>query len=497
MTSQDGMAAAKPGNRLLWLVGLLCLAQVVAFSLVRTGTSYDGTEQLLYTQRFEWGYGRSQPPLYTWLLIAVQQVFGVTQVSENLLKFGLLFALCFLLWRVALSLGLKQSAAATVSVSPFLVFEIAWEVQRNYSHSVLLLALVAAFALAYLATLEHRSWRDYCVLGLLLGAMLLTKYNAAFFVAALVVADIVIMGRRGVFWTGKAFLVVGIAALLVAPHAVWAYQHPQHVLALAGKFAITGPVHRMAAIVRGLGSYVLASISILALPALLSCLHRGWQAVAANSYGARGVFALWLVLVVAFGLVLVLVTGTTHVNVRWMLPIVVPALPVLCGYVSDTNERANRQFRTVALIIVVLATGGQTIENWLDARKNYAYDELLAEVVQQTGATELLINDYAVLANLRLYAPEIAMLHPIMPDAASIPLKRPVMVWTGGEGSVGDMVAFAQSLGACPVQAAAHAYTMRSRYGPHKLPIRYQALKLDCRQEQSSESEAPGGPNLR
>jgi len=62
------------------------MVQAVVLSLLRSGTSYDGAEQLLYTQYFDFGYGRSQPPLFTWMLIAVQQVFGVSQIAENTLS---------------------------------------------------------------------------------------------------------------------------------------------------------------------------------------------------------------------------------------------------------------------------------------------------------------------------------------------------------------------------------------------------------------------------
>ncbi len=45
-------------------------------ALTRSGTSYDGAEQLLYTQYWDWGYGRSQPPLYTWILQGLHGVLA-------------------------------------------------------------------------------------------------------------------------------------------------------------------------------------------------------------------------------------------------------------------------------------------------------------------------------------------------------------------------------------------------------------------------------------
>ena len=387
---------------MLVFLGVLCLLQVFVLSTIRTGTSYDGAEQLLYTQSLEWGYGRSQPPLYTWLLIGIQQLIGVNQFSENLLKFSLLFALFFLMWRIALRLGFKAATASTLAVSPFLVIEIGWEVQRNYSHSVLLLALTAAFALCYLRARAMRSTGGYVALGLIFGLMLLTKYNAVLFVLALVVADLLALRRDGVFASWKAAAIPLIAAVLVTPHALWALDNANHVLALTNKFAIAAPGGGITARAQGLLAFAVACASIVAIPALMAGLHRGWAIAYPDPHGTKRVFVLWSALAVVFGLILVLASGTTNVNVRWMLPLAIPALQVICGVVCDAKPQADRHFRFLAITLAVLATAGQWIESWTDKRKGYDYGELMKVVAETTGASELLINDYAVLANLRL-----------------------------------------------------------------------------------------------
>lgn len=465
---------------MLLFLGFLCLLQVVVLSTIRTGTSYDGAEQLLYTQSLEWGYGRSQPPLYTWLLIGIQQLFGVNQFSENLLKFSLLFALFFLMWRIALRLGFKAATASTIAASPFLVIEIGWEVQRNYSHSVLLLALAAAFALCYLRVRAVRSTGGYIGLGLIFGLMLLTKYNAVLFVLALVVADLIALRKDGVFRSWKAIAIPVIAAVLVMPHALWASDNAHHVLALTNKFALAAPGDRIAARAQGLLSFTLACASIMAIPALLAGLHRGWAVTYPDPDGTKRVFGLWAALSVAFGLALVLVSGTTNVNVRWMLPLAIPALQILCGVVCDAEPRTDRHFRFLAITLAVLATAGQWVESWTETRKGYDYGDLMKVVAETTGASELLVNDYAVLANLRLYAPQVRVLNPIMPAAGSFPLEKPVMVWTGANNRADEMLRFARALGACLAEPVPHAYTLQSRGQRHQLTVHYQALKTDC-----------------
>src|SRR5690606_17330767 len=56
----------------LWFLLIYFVLQALLYSLLRNGASYDGAEQLITSQALELGYGRSQPPLYTWLLVLFQ-----------------------------------------------------------------------------------------------------------------------------------------------------------------------------------------------------------------------------------------------------------------------------------------------------------------------------------------------------------------------------------------------------------------------------------------
>lgn len=154
------------GARAPWIMAAVFLAQAVVLSLLRSGTSYDGAEQLLYTQYFDLGYGRSQPPLFTWMLMAVQQAFGVSQIAENLLKFALLAAGFAAVWRLARGLGYDCLIATAAMLSLFAIVEIGFEAPRTYSHSVLLFAMTGWIGVLYLALLERESLARYALLGL-------------------------------------------------------------------------------------------------------------------------------------------------------------------------------------------------------------------------------------------------------------------------------------------------------------------------------------------
>ncbi|MFV0385571.1 glycosyltransferase family 39 protein, partial [Paracoccus sp. (in: a-proteobacteria)] len=166
------------------LTGGALVAQAAALSLIRTGTSFDGAEQLLYTQYWDWGYGRSQPPLYTWLLKLLHIPLGVTQLAENLLKFGLIVIALAGMLRLAQGLGYPRQAAVAAMFSLLLVQDVFWEVQRNYSHTALLLALLPWTLICWLR-LRRAAWPHFALFGLLAGLLILSKYNAAIFLLAL------------------------------------------------------------------------------------------------------------------------------------------------------------------------------------------------------------------------------------------------------------------------------------------------------------------------
>ena len=76
------------------LLGLLAYACAVAF--LQMGASptaeLDQAEQLILSQRLQWGY-TNQPPLYTWLLWGIAQWTGPSLTVLLLFKVGLLLAL--------------------------------------------------------------------------------------------------------------------------------------------------------------------------------------------------------------------------------------------------------------------------------------------------------------------------------------------------------------------------------------------------------------------
>ncbi|MDX7574136.1 hypothetical protein, partial [Serratia marcescens] len=67
--------------------------QVVFLTIISNGAGVDDAEQLAYVGALQWGYGGSQPPLYTWINSVAGDILGIRMSTVFLVKFGMLASL--------------------------------------------------------------------------------------------------------------------------------------------------------------------------------------------------------------------------------------------------------------------------------------------------------------------------------------------------------------------------------------------------------------------
>lgn len=463
------MAARAP-----WLMLAVFLGQAGVLSLLRSGTSYDGAEQLIYTQVFDFGYGRSQPPLFTWMLLGMQQVFGVSQIAENLLKFALLGAGFAAIWRIAVALGSDRVVAAAAMVSLFLTVEIGFEAQRNYTHSVLLFALTGWIAVIYLGLLERRSVGQYLLMGALMGAVMLSKYNAALMIFALVVADLSLR-EAGVFRAKASGLVWLVAAVVGLPHAIWAVANPDEVFALSAGF-VGGQAPSLAATaVRGVGAYLEAALGLLGPLALVAGIAMVWRqrpAVAVpKGAEARRVLWRWVLLMAIAGLLVTLLTTATVVRMRWLIPLCVPLVPLSICAVLARAPRATGGVMAVGLILGVVSVAGQWVQSlWINPRTDYDYAALATDMAEAGLPMDIVAVSYAEFANLRLYGVDRVVV-PVLPDPAALAPDAATAIWAAGrDGDAARVEAFAGALGLC-ADGPGTPRTLARRHGEGGLEV--------------------------
>ncbi len=202
--------------------------------------SADEAEQLLFSQYLDWGYDLRNPPLYTWLVIAVQQILGVSIFSVVIVKFAAMFLLYIFLYRAARRILEDHRLAALAALSPLAIYYVAYDAVKNYSHTVLLATMCAATFLAVIRLENAKGLRAYVVLGVVLGLGFLSKYTFGIFVVALLAACLLDAPLRARLLDWRTLLSLAVGAAMFAPHFDWFVEHAAAAARLADShFAMT------------------------------------------------------------------------------------------------------------------------------------------------------------------------------------------------------------------------------------------------------------------
>ena len=217
---------------------ILCVIRIVMFP----GSSEDDAEQLFFSQVLAWGYKANQPPLYTWLVILAQQIFGVSAASVAVVKFSSLFVLYYFTYRAAACVFADSQYASLSALSLLAIFYINWDAVVNYSHTVLMAAFLAATLYTVLKIDPKKGIGSYILLGILMGLGLLSKYNFALFLIPLLIAVFLTKSFRGKIFTPKIVLSVIIAAAIMTPHGLWLLANPESIKATPEYIDVAGDV---------------------------------------------------------------------------------------------------------------------------------------------------------------------------------------------------------------------------------------------------------------
>ena len=138
-TAPRALSSRLPWTHPLFWFAAISLAHVAMRLLASPALKWDEAEQILWTQELALGYG-PQPPLYTWLQWAMNQVFGPSVLALSLLKHGLL-ALTYSLMYLAGRELLDERGAFWASASMVLMPALGWHSVRDQTHTILVTAM--------------------------------------------------------------------------------------------------------------------------------------------------------------------------------------------------------------------------------------------------------------------------------------------------------------------------------------------------------------------
>ncbi len=391
--------------------------------------------------------------------------------TENLLKFGLLALAVATAYALARRVGLDRRTSSGAALALFLIPEVGWESQRNYSHSVLLTALLLAFTLVLIDLRDRRRVLRFGVLGALAGAALLSKYNAGLVIAALLAGDAVVSGRSAVLCDRRILLSAAIAAMLVLPHAIWMVGHWDAVVALSGKFGLHGSESgAVGSRLRGIGRLAISVVAVAGPTVAVAFLAAG-RAARGKREGAPTEAARVLAVALSIGFAItvaaILVSGAAKIEPRWLVPWAVLLPPALLGLLPDGT--ASRRAGTAlsvggALAALVIAPVLWVNGTLLGGRTQFDYERLAADIEAAGPANTAVFSDYATYANLRLARPDLHLVHDFVPEDRSLVDLPAVAIWDGAEAPDGALAKELADLGLSVDLGERRTLTLRSRF---------------------------------
>jgi len=416
--STGSLAEAEIKLRRRWflVIAAYFLLQMVLRVLISESVELDEAEQVLLTQGFAWGYG-SQPPLYTWLQAGLFRLFGTGILSLALLKNLLLSGLYLFTFAAAREMAGEDRTALAASASLLFLPQIAWESQRDLTHSVLATALAAATLYAAARIFRRGRTADYLLFGFFSGLGVLGKYNFAVFLAALLFAGISLKEFRPRLRHPRILLSLLVLLLVTGGHLAWCLTHTGDLLRQAGTFHRQEMPSAWVDYARGSWSLIRAIFLFAGLLAVIYLLlFLRWPPSKLSGEPPSDIRRflgriLLAGILICFGLVLGF--RVTNFKDRWMQPILFSAtvyFPFLVGQRLDRIRLRNllAVAATVALLVLLLVPGRVFFAAHLKGRNqlNASFSQL-SESLRQEGFTggNIAASDRWLGGNLRLNFP--------------------------------------------------------------------------------------------
>ena len=277
----------------------------------------DSAEQLAWSYAMEGGYWK-HPPLPSWIMHALVQVFGAS-VAVPFFAAQLSVAIALLLlWRLGcefMSPRLSLLAAAITA----LVGYYGWSADA-YNHNSALLPFQAAVTLCFYLAVRRGEWHLWVLAGLFAGLAMLVKYVALLPLAGLLLYVLLDRDARTARTARGLAIAAAVAAAVFAPHVLWLEEHAFLPLQYARSVAV--PLASPAAWLANAADFWLAQFGrLLPLAAVLAwmVLARRRGVVARAEAGRRGDrLFLWVVGLTPLALVVVFGLATrTEIVPRW------------------------------------------------------------------------------------------------------------------------------------------------------------------------------------
>ena len=409
----------------LWIMAAYFVLNFLVRQSLPDSLELDEAQQSLLSQWLALGYD-TQPPLYNWVQYAVSRLFGNSVATISALKNAFLFG-TYVTYFLTARLLLKDAGLALIAAAGLLTIpQIAWESQRDLTHSVALNFAAVLFYYTLFSTLNRPSLWNYTVAGLAVGIGLLSKYNFALLVASAFVAVLASRTYRARLFDPRVLITIAAAALIVLPHGLWLFGHLEAASSgTLSKLTASSETGYIAQVATGLLSLVTAIAGFAGLTVLVNVIvFRAALAKALMAGDKHTALVERIILVfLAALLAMTLFAGVDTWKDRWLSPVLLILPLYFCmklqaARYDDVN--ALRRFLPVAvgvMLVVPLALFARvTAAGWSGTyqKLNVPYGSLAQTLAEEFSSEPSLVvaQDRHLAGNLRLHFPQTQVTTP-------------------------------------------------------------------------------------
>lgn len=403
---------------LLTLFGYFALH--IALRVVVSGSlDYDEAEQALLGQWLLAGY-TEQPPLYTWVQYLLFGLFGKNVFAVSLLKNGLLFCTYISVFFAAREILHDHRRAILATLSLLFIPQIAWESQRDMTHTTLVVFAAAATLWQTMRLVKNQSLTNYCILGLLLGTGILGKANYFLFLTVLLLTLLSFAEGRKVIFSRKILVSLLIAAAVTSTYVLWMIGNQDIVFSATHKFKRAVENYWQKGVIS-----LLTNSFLFLTPLWFICLlifPQGFRPTGTIEGDFHRRFIGRYLLLLFLGLLVVVVVGkVTYVKDRWLQPLLFIA-PIFFfarlspGAISPGRFKLFIRIAAIVALAIYLAFAirvvGSSYTNRF-CRMNYPF-ATIAEDMRRLGFVKGLIisDDRFIAGNLHFQFPASTALVP-------------------------------------------------------------------------------------
>ncbi|MGI9418246.1 MAG: glycosyltransferase family 39 protein [Geminicoccaceae bacterium] len=432
---------------ILWLIGLYLVGHCALRLALGPTLGLDDAEQILFAQRWDFGYRFRQPPLFTWLLLPIIDIVGPGVLAVSLVRY-LLLAITFVCLYLTARLCLDDQRFSGLAVLSYaLIYVFAYYAHHDLTHTT---ALGAAIALAFHVTArlaKNPSLPAYGLLGLVFGFGLLAKWNFALLAIGLPLTCLLLPSYRHLVLTRKIALTIAIMAAISTPTALWMFAHDQSVQAVSSDILTDeAAIGGLSLWLEG-GSTLLRSTLLFPLPFLPIFLvlfgqslrfRRAQLPTTFRPALTPTFFGFLMLIMLGLHVLLIPLFGAVNFTERWMHPALMP-LPIFLFALAERGERPERRiagYLAVTAILVAAAIGARLYRSVEGADhcgkcREFAPFAELAGGLRQAGFAQgtIVADGLHIGGNLRMLFAGSLVVDPAFPPA----------LWPDGKSADGSV----------------------------------------------------------